>query len=98
MFFVDARSSAVTWDTIRNFHTGDALTLWGFVPGQSSTWWEDAPSGAPNGLGATMRIDFSGGGRVDASVTFAGMDVAQAKSMAHSTGTQPAGSYLYFAA
>ena len=39
-FFTDARSSEVVWNTLRNFHAGDAATLWGFVPGVSSYSWD----------------------------------------------------------
>src|SRR5262249_29561305 len=32
-FFDDTRGGKPIWDTIVNFHPGDALTLWGFEPG-----------------------------------------------------------------
>ena len=100
-FFTDARGSAVVWNTLRNFHVGDAATLWGFVPGVSSYSWDAAVGGAAGSTGATLRANIVGGaGRagdgIDASITFAGLSVAQAKSLQVSTGTQPAGSYLYF--
>lgn len=99
-FFTDARGTAVVWNTLRNFHAGDAATLWGFVPGVSSYHWDPAISGAAGSTGATLRANIIGGtGRngdgVDASITFAGLSVAQAQGLSIVTGTQAAGSYLY---
>ena len=99
-FFTDARSSAVVWNTLRNFHAGDAATIWGFVPGISSYRWEPGVAGAPGNEGATLRVNIIGGaGRsgdgIDASVTFTGISVERAQSLQLVTGTQPAGSYLY---
>ncbi|MBV8915768.1 MAG: hypothetical protein JOZ05_22365, partial [Acetobacteraceae bacterium] len=90
----------VVWNTLRNFHAGDAATLWGFVPGVSSYWWEPTIMGADGSQGATLRIDIVGGaGRfgngIDASITFAGLSVAQGQALEVSTGVQPAGPYLY---
>ena len=100
-FFTDARGSAVVWNTLRNFHAGDAATLWGFVAGVSSYHWEAAVAGAVGSMGATLRANIVGGsGRsgdgIDASITFAGLTVAQGKALSVTTGTQAAGSYLYF--
>lgn len=99
-FFTDARGTAVVWNTIDNFHAGDAATLWGFVPGLSTYHWEDAVDGAIGAKGATLRANITGGpGRsgdgIDASITFAGLTVDQAKQLNVATGTQPAGTYLY---
>jgi hypothetical protein len=99
-FFTDARGEAVVWNTLRNFHAGDAVTLWGFDPAVSTLRWDDAPGGAPGSEGATLRANIVGGaGRagdgIDASVTFAGLDVARARLLQIVTGTQPAGPYLY---
>ena len=99
-FFTDARAGAVVWNTLRNFHAGDAATLWGFNPGVSSYRWEAAEAGAAGATGATLRANIVGGaGRagdgVDASITFAGLSVAQGKALQVATGTQSGGSYLY---
>jgi Ca2+-binding RTX toxin-like protein len=99
-FFTDARGALVVWNTLNNFHAGDMATLWGFVQGVSSYYWEASPAGAPGATGATLRADIVGGaGRdgsgIDASVTFAGLSVAQAQKLVVSTGTQAAGSYLF---
>ena len=99
-FFTDARGSQVVWNTLSNFHAGDMATLWGFVSGVSSYYWEANPSGAPGSTGATLRADIVGGaGRdgsgIDASITFAGLSVAQAQKLVVSTGTQAAGPYLF---
>lgn len=93
-FFTDARGSGVTWSTLGNFHAGDAATLWGFVPGKSSYYWE-ANAGAAGFQGATLRADIDGNGSIDASITFAGLSLNQAQHLSTSTGTQQAGPYLY---
>ena len=98
-FFTDARGSAVVWNTLSNFHAGDTATLWGFSQ-ISSYRWEAEPTGAAGAKGATLRANIIGGaGRtgtgIDASITFAGLTVAQAQGLTISTGVQAAGSYLY---
>ena len=100
-FFTDARGSQVVWNTLINFHKGDAATLWGFDPAVSSYRWDASPSGAGGATGATLRANILGGaGRsgdgIDASITFAGMTTDQAKALVHTTGTVGAGNYLYF--
>jgi Ca2+-binding RTX toxin-like protein len=99
-FFTDARSPGVVWNTICNFKPGDGATLWGFTQGVSSYCWDDAIGGAAGAQGATLRANIVGGaGRsgdgVDASITFAGVSVDQAKGFTITTGAQQAGSYLY---
>ena len=99
-FFTDSRAPGTVWNTIRNFHAGDAATLWGFTPGVSSYRWDTAPSGAAGSEGATLRANIVGGnGRtgdgIDASITFSGLSLEQARHLQFATGTQGAGSYLY---
>ncbi len=99
-FFTDARAPGVVWNTIRNFGKGDSATLWGFTDKISSYRWEDAIAGAPGSQGATLRANIVGGaGRsgdgIDASITFAGLSVDQAKGLQVAMGTQTAGNYLY---
>ena len=99
-FFTDARSAGAVWNTIRNFHAGDAATLWGFTAGVSSFTWDATVGGAAGSEGATLRANVVGGaGRtgngVDASITFTGMSVDQAKGLQIVTGTQAAGNYLF---
>jgi len=60
-FFTDARNPGVVWNTIRNFHTGDAATLWGFDTQVSSYHWDSGLSGALGSQGATLRADIVGG-------------------------------------
>ena len=100
-FFTDARDGIVVWNTVVNFHQGDAMTLWGFTPGVSSYYWDTSISGSASAQGATLRANIVGGaGRtgdgIDASVTFAGLSIGQAQSLVHTTGAVGAGSYLYF--
>lgn len=91
-FFTDARGG-VTWSTLSGFGNGDAATIWGFVAGTSQFTWE-AEAGAEGSKGATLRVDLGNDGSVDASVTFAGLSLAQASQLQVSTGTQEAGAYL----
>ena len=99
-FFTDTRTPGVVWNTIRNFHAGDAVTLWGFANGASTYHWDAALAGAAGSQGATLRANIVGGaGRtgngIDASVTFTGLSVQQARSLQITTGTQAGSPYLY---
>ena len=96
-FFLDASDPiTTTWDTVVNFHPGDALTLWGFISGTSITSWA-ASEGAQNYAGATLHASLAGAGTpVDASVTFAGLSLATEQShFAITTGTSGGLPYLY---
>ena len=93
-FFLNGGSAVPTWDTLVNFHSGDALTLWGFVPGQSTMTWADN-EGAVGYKGATLQASFAGG-LVDGSVTFAGVSLVDAQSeFATSSGMAGNIPYLY---
>ena len=99
-FFTDARAPGVVWNTLINFHSGDQATLFGFTAGISSYRWEANIAGAPGSQGATLRANIVGGaGRtgdgIDASITFAGLSVAQAQNLQIVTGTVQAGNYLF---
>lgn len=99
-FFTDARTPGTVWNTIRNFHAGDAVTLWGFANGVSTYRWDAALAGAAGSQGATLRANIAGGaGRtgngIDASITFAGLSVQQARGLQVATGTQAGSPYLY---
>lgn len=95
-FFLDGRGTATTWDTLVNFHRGDAVTLWGF-DGATSTYTWSENEGAAGFKGATLHAETHGPGTgVNASVTFAGLSVADAQSkLAASAGTVGGISYLY---
>lgn len=93
-FFTDARGSEAVWNTLVNFHKGDAATLWGFLPG-TSTWKWEGVAGADGYAGATLRADVQGTGRYDASITFAGLSVEQASGLQVSAGVVDGKSYLY---
>ena len=99
-FFTDARKPGVVWNTLRNFHAGDAATLWGFAAGVSTYHWDTALAGATGSQGATLRASIAGGDSrtgngTDASITFAGLSVQQARNLQVTTGTQTGGTYLY---
>ena len=99
-FFVDGRASTVTnaqgapvtWDTLVNFHHGDALTMFGFTAGVSTSPLSDG-EGAAGYTGATIHSELGGAGTgVNGSVTFAGISLAQAQAnFAFSYGTTNAG-------
>ncbi len=96
-FFVDGRDTATVWSTIANFHAGDTATLWGYVPGVTTLAWADG-QGAPGYTGATLHADMRGDGSSTASLTFAGLTVAQAQAMVAGAGTVGGVPYLQFAA
>jgi hypothetical protein len=95
-FFDDGRGGAVTWDTLVNFHEGDAVTIFGFTGGLSTTQWADN-EGATGYQGATMHSELAGAGTgINASVTFAGLSVADAQAkLTISTGNVQGNAYLY---
>ncbi len=95
-FFFDGRQTTPTWDTIVNFHPGDAVTLWGYVPGQNVLGWA-ASEGATGYQGATIHAAFAGPGTpVNGSVTFASISLADAQAkFSVSSGTEAGLSYLY---
>ncbi len=96
-FFVDGRDSPA-WDTVLNFHPGDAMTLFGFQAGQGTVTWT-ASDGARGFQGATLHATLGGpGGGADVSVTFAriGYDEAQNR-FTLSTGSTGGVGYLYVA-
>lgn len=84
-FFVDVRGSNQVWDTLTNFHAGDAVTIWGWTPG-SGTETLDAQAGAAGYQGATLRLAAGTGGPTS-SVTFAGMSADQVAHLQVATGT-----------
>lgn len=102
-FFVDLRGSNTVWDTITNFHAGDAVhpadavTVWGWAP-NLGTETIDPFAGAAGYQGATLRLSNSGGGPVS-SVTFAGLSAEQVQQFSRSSGTAANGlPYLYIEA
>jgi Ca2+-binding RTX toxin-like protein len=72
-FFTDARGGGITWDTIVNFHPGDGITLWGYVPGVSQVVSWSNNDGAQGFQGITVHFSTRGDGVVDASITLAGL-------------------------
>ena len=76
-FFIDNLLSAAPqteWDTLIGFHSGDALTLWGFNPATDTYRWTDS-SGAAGYTGATIEVDRVGSTAVTLA-TFTGLTVA----------------------
>ena len=104
-FFVDGRGGGVTWSTINNFHHGDAVALFGFVAGTSTgldaTTGQGAftTDGAKGYQGATLHAELGGAGTgVNASLTIAGLSVADAASkLTVTTGSIGSSNYLYIA-
>ena len=96
-FFVDGRGQADVWSTVANFHAGDTATLWGYVPGVTQLTWASG-QGAPGYTGATVHADMLGNGTSTASLTFAGLSVAQAQAMVVGSGAAGGIPYLQFAA
>ena len=90
-FFVDGTQGTETWSTIVNFHPGDLAVIFGFRQGTSTLAWS-ASEGAASYTGATLHSALAGSGTgVNASMTFAGKDLATLQShLAVSYGTAAA--------
>jgi len=84
-FLIGDRSGGVGWDTILNFDTGDALTLLGFDDASAFFWAAD--DGAAGNTGATLHAIVGGGATLNASVTFAGVSLAEAQGYGVERGT-----------
>jgi V8-like Glu-specific endopeptidase len=91
--FVDVGSGINVWDTLVNFHSGDSVGIWGFVPGADTVTWAPAAMGAPGYTGLTLMITACG---QHDEVTFAGLSAANIPSLAMSSGTTSDNSYLEF--
>jgi hypothetical protein len=91
-FFVDNRGGQTTWDTLLNFHAGDALTLWGFNAASGATTFEDN-KGAAGYQGETLHASLGNGTAASALVTFAGLSSASTQ-FTTSTGTANGIDYL----
>ncbi len=77
-FFVDARGAASdTWSTVANFHSGDAVTLWGPVPPGPLSWFSG--DGAAGAKGLTLRERINGNPH-QASLTLAGFTNADLRN------------------
>lgn len=91
-FFVDARDANPIWDSIVNFHQGDALTVWGYSPGISTYNWADG-LGAPGYTGLTLQIQPTATATA-AQATLVGLTSADQASLVVQTGTVDGNSYL----
>ena len=79
VFFLDIRNpgGSPTWSTITDFTAEDELSIFGWNPAASRSFWV-ASDGAEGFKGATLHIDIDGDRDIDASVTFTGVTQAQA--------------------
>lgn len=98
-FFADDRgATADIWDTINNFHAGDAVTLWGITPNGFGLAW-DNNQGAAGYLGLTLHL--SAAGQPTVSLTLVGFnqgDLANGRLSASFGSDAASGSpYLYVA-
>jgi len=93
-FFVDVRGGGTVWDTLSNFHAGDAMTVWGFQATAGTMRW-DGVDGAAGHQGATLRLSLAGTGTTDASVSFDAISPDRAAGLQTSTGTVGGLAYLY---
>ena len=92
-FFVDVRGGGVVWSTVSNFHRGDMATIWGFQGGRSTYTWA-ANEGAAGSTGATIHASTGGTGAIDASFTFAGVDLPAAQRLTITSGNVGGNDYL----
>ena len=89
-FFVDGRGTSPVWNTVVNFHKGDAATLWG-VDSSTSLHYE-ASAGAVGYQGFTIHADTQHNGSYSCSITLAGVSQSQ---VTETYGTVSGTSYLY---
>jgi Ca2+-binding RTX toxin-like protein len=93
-FFLDGRGSGVTWSTIVDFHPGDELTVWGFVPSQSSQQWVDS-DGVAGYQGLTLHSELGGAGTgLNASATLAGLSMSDFQKLSITTGIVGGNDYM----
>ncbi len=94
-FFVNATHIAGSvWDTVVNFHAGDAVTFWGFHQGASTIAWADN-EGAVGAKGLTLHAEIGGAGTgVNASLTLTGLTSADLGALRIEYGHQDAGDYM----
>ena len=82
-FFIDGRGAGVSWGTLVNFHHGDSVTVFGFTGGVSTLPLQ-ASDGAAGYTGATIHSELNGAGTgVNASITFAGVSIADAQDVSN---------------
>jgi hypothetical protein len=94
-FFVDDRGpTADIWDTVNNFHAGDAATIWGVTLQDFNLTWVDR-QGATGYTGLTLHATASG--VPNASLTLAGYTSADLSDgrLSASFGTDPASGSAY---
>ena len=98
-FFADERGAAADlWDTINNFHAGDAATLWGVVPGKFGLTWNDN-EGAAGYLGLTLHL--TAAEQPNVSLTLVGFDQGDLTngrlSVTYGTEAASGSAYMYVA-
>jgi hypothetical protein len=94
-FFVDDRGpTADIWDTVANFHAGDAATIWGVTPADFNLAWVDG-QGAAGYTGLTLHA--TAAGKPTASLTLAGFTSTDLNDgrLSVSYGTDPASGSAY---
>jgi phospholipase/lecithinase/hemolysin len=73
-FFTDDRGlGSVLWDTVNNFHAGDAATIWGVTPSDFALSWVNG-QGATGYTGLTLHV--TAAGVPTASLTLTGLTSA----------------------
>src|SRR5206468_1883548 len=79
--FHDARGATTdVWNTIQNFHPGDATTLWGVTENDFNFAWAGS-EGNSKALGLTLHATPKSGIGPEISVTFAGHSMADLGSL-----------------
>jgi len=95
-FFIDGRGAAsgnVTWSTVTDWGSGDALTVWGYQPGVTTFIWV-ANGGAVGYTGVTLHADLDGNGVIDSSMTWSGKTQSTLPTMTF--GTVDGQDYIFF--
>jgi len=93
-FYDDDRNASVDiWDTVVNFHSGDAATFWGVTSAFNLNWANNQGAGGYTGL----TLHATANGKPEASMTFASLTTADLSNghLSTSFGQVDGNSYLY---
>ena len=75
-FFIDGRGGQITWSTITDLTSEDAVNLWGWQDGVSQLILVLENQGAEAFKGLTYYYDLDGNGLIETSLTFSGLTLA----------------------
>ncbi len=97
-FFLNAQNNPVTWNTLVNFHAGDAAVVWGITPQDSQFSFADT-QGVPAYSGLTLHEMASGRAAFITLAGYTGADLSNGKlAMGFGTNTLDERPYMLIVA